>query len=173
MCCFCAPSLTRAASCCVLWWHFCGVWMNCWMLAQTFALLLFNAAKSLCLLLLTPVLFCTILCSWVLKSKHLKDREDALGWIIKCDKIMDQCGTSYHYDAKWILWGMLLACDWEDLLWSSAEREGMTDDTGCRRNKCKPVDIVIRIHLSTARSKQVNAASAISHFWQSAISFIE
>lgn len=56
----------------------------------------------------------------------------------------DECNSpsSFQYDVEWVLGGKLCGCDREDLIYRTADEEGMTDSSEHRRRKRKPVDFM-------------------------------
>jgi hypothetical protein len=92
-------------------------------------------------LLLTPLFFSS--CHSGLDSKRLKDRDGHLGRITKCIQSSDFRGEETLYDVEWILGGKLSGLKRSDLVHTTAENEGMTEDASRnRRNKRKPTSFM-------------------------------
>jgi len=76
----------------------------------------------------------------------------------KVHEIADERGTSYRYDVEWILdTGKLPNCEREDLLYTTADAEGLTQEVRCRQKR-KPVDFMQEVLMEEKAKKQRHEA---------------
>jgi hypothetical protein len=94
--------------------------------------------------------------SGIHKSKRLNDKEKSLGRVMNIVVVQNGGGegnnnendvkeptTVTTYEIEWILErSRLQACEREDLRWTSADDEGMTDSQSRQRNKRKPAELL-------------------------------
>lgn len=99
---------------------------------------------------------CATYTSGIDKSKRLKDRDGYLGRISKCTSI-DGTDTpsSFRYNVDWVLGGKLAGVEREDLVYRTADEEGMTDIAENRRQKRPPSDFMEDIARMEETKKQM------------------
>jgi hypothetical protein len=92
------------------------------------------------------------------KGKRFKDREGALGRINKLHNETDHDHDSpiVTYDVEWILGGRILThCQREDLTYTTAAQEGMTQEMPHRqRSKRKPLDFMQEVEIMEQNKRQ-------------------
>lgn len=96
--------------------------------------------------------------SGIQKAKRFKDRDGSLGRVIKVHEDTDMRGfTNYRYDVEWILdTGKLHGCDREELRYTTADAEGLTQEVR-RRNKRKPAEFMQEVMAVESAKKQRKA----------------
>jgi hypothetical protein len=112
----------------------------------------------------TRVYFIFIIYSGLESSKRLNERDGHLGRITKCTQSSDseKDGEETLYDVEWILGGKLSGLRRSDMVHTTVENEGMTEDASRnRRNKRKPtsfMDEVVKQDAVKSTKKKAVAA---------------
>lgn len=110
----------------------------------------------------THTLFlCVLIRSGIASAKRLKDRDGYLGRIAKAPPTPSTSSGKETYDIEWVLGGRSMGVCRSDLVHTTAQAEGMTEDASRnRRNKRKPADFMEEVTEQDASKREVRKKKA-------------